>query len=104
VIPAHLQNLIASAQVNCFQGAACDTGLPVVQADQGNLSIIMQLTFGSIGAIAAIIIVISAMSMVAAQGEPQKIAKARQTIIFASVGLAIAISAEAIVTFTIGKL
>jgi heme/copper-type cytochrome/quinol oxidase subunit 2 len=95
---------VADAKVQCFQGVACDTGLPTTNASQANLTIIMQLTFGIIGAIAAIVIVVAALSMVSAQGEPQKITKARQTIIFAAVGLAIAVSAEAIVTFTIGKL
>lgn len=94
----------ASAQVQCFQGVACDTGLPTVQANQDNLTIAMQITFGIIGGITAVIIMIAAMSMIAAQGEPQKVAKARQTIMFAAVGLAIAISAEAIVTFVLGKL
>jgi hypothetical protein len=99
-----LLTTLADAKVECFQGTSCETGLPTVQANQGNLTIIMQMAFGIIGAIAALIILIAAMSLVAAQGEPQKVAKARQTIIFAAVGLAIAISAEAIVTFTIGKL
>jgi hypothetical protein len=54
--------------------------------------------------VAVIVIIISAMSMVAAQGDPQKVATARQTVIFASVGLAIAVSAETIVYFVIGKL
>ncbi|MET0779276.1 MAG: hypothetical protein ABWY71_00420 [Candidatus Saccharimonadales bacterium] len=95
---------VASAQVECFQGVACDTGLPTVQAGQNSLTVAMQITFGIIGGVAVVIIMIAAMSMIAAQGEPQKIAKARQTVIFAAVGLAIAVSAEAIVTFVIGKL
>jgi heme/copper-type cytochrome/quinol oxidase subunit 2 len=95
---------VADAKVQCFQGVACDTGLPTTKANQDTLTIAMQLTFGIIGGIAAIVIVIAALSMISAQGEPQKVTKARQTIIFAAVGLAIAVSAEAIVTFTIGKL
>jgi hypothetical protein len=95
---------VATAQVQCFQGVACDTGLPTTKADQGNLGIIMQLAFGIIGGIASLIIIIAALSMVSAQGDPGKVTKARQTIIFAAVGLAIAVSAEAIVTFTLNKL
>lgn len=95
--------LFADAKVRCFQGQACETGLPTVAANQANLTIIMQLIFGIIGAVAVIVIIVGALSMIAAQGDPGKVAKARQTVIFALVGLAIAISAEAIVTFTLGR-
>jgi hypothetical protein len=94
---------IADAEVQCFQGTACGTGLPKVNASQENLTIALQLAFGIIGAIAVIVIMIGAFSMVAAQGDPGKVAKARQTVIFAIIGLAIAVSAEAIVVFTLGR-
>jgi hypothetical protein len=94
---------VADAKVQCFSGGSCGTGLPTVSASQANLAIAMQLVFGIIGAVAVITIIIGALSMVSAQGEPQKVAKARQTVIFAVVGLAIALSAEAIVTFTLGN-
>lgn len=94
---------VADAQVQCFQGTSCSTGLPTVAANQNNLAVIMQLAFGVIGAVAVIVIMVGALSMIAAQGDPAKVAKGRQTVIFALVGLAIAISAEAIVTFTLGK-
>lgn len=94
--------LAADAKVNCYSNTTCNTGLPTVAANQANLAIAMQLVFGIIGAVAVIVIIIGALSMVTAQGEPQKVAKARQTVIFAVVGLAVAVSAEAIVTFTLG--
>lgn len=94
--------IFSDAQVKCFEGTSCSTGLPKVAANQNSLTVAMQLVFGIIGAIAVITIIVGALSMISAQGDPQKVAKARQTVIFAVVGLAIAISAEAIVTFTIG--
>jgi type IV secretion system pilin len=99
-----LTQRIADAKVQCFDGVPCSTGLPTVQASEGNLAIIMQLVFGIIGGVAVIVIIVAAMSMISAQGDPQKVAQARQTVIFAAVGLAIAISAETIVYFVIGHL
>ncbi len=99
-----IQQFIASAQVKCLDNAQCDTGLPTVNADQGALTTIMQIVFGIIGAVAVIIIIIAALNFATAQGDPQKVSKARQTIIYAAIGLGVALSAEAIVTLVIGKL
>jgi hypothetical protein len=95
---------LADAQVECFEGASCGTGLPTIGAGNDNLQIIMQLIFGILGGIALIMIILGAFYMNAAQGEPQKMARARQTVMFAVVGLAICVSAEAIVTFALDKL
>jgi hypothetical protein len=61
----------------------------------------MQLVFGIIGAIAMIVIIVGALSMTMAEGDSQKIARARGTVVFALVGLAICVSAEAIIAFVI---
>jgi len=95
---------VADAQVECLEGVACSTGLPSVQASEGNLTIVMQLVFGIIGAVTIIIIIIGALTMTTAEGDTAKIAKARQTVVFALVGLVISISAEAIVTFVVKNL
>jgi hypothetical protein len=96
---------LADAQVNCLEGGgSCSTGLPVVQASQSSLQIILQIVFGIIGAVAVIIVILGALNMTLAEGDPGKVAKARQTVIFALVGLVVAISAEAIVTFVLGRL
>ena len=82
----------------------CDTTLPTVAADQQTLQTFLQIFFGAIGAITVIIIIISGIKMIIAQGDPQGIAKARQTLIYAVIGLAVVISAEIIVTFVVGAL
>lgn len=94
-----------TAQVNCDQGTTCDTGLPQVGGSNGagynDVQLILQLTFGAIGALALIYIVIAALQYITSQGDPQATAKAKNSIIFAAVGLAIALSAEIIVTFVL---
>jgi hypothetical protein len=48
-------------------------------------------------------IIIGGLRYVAAQGNPQDASKARGTIIYAVIGLVLALAAEAIVTFTLGN-
>jgi len=91
----------ATATINCqlSGGTSCDTGLPEVQSTQ--FTTIFQYIFGTIGAIAVLIIVIAGLRFIVANGDPQNVAKARNTIIYAAIGLAIAVSAEIIVTFVL---
>lgn len=69
------------------------------QALSGTIQNIMQFVFGALGAIAVLIIVIAGLQYVISAGDPQKVNKAKNTIIYALVGLAIAILSYAIVAF-----
>lgn len=103
MIPQLLTKL-ATAQVNCqlTQGSApCDTGLPMVQSTQ--LTVIFQYIFGTLGAISVLIIVIAGLRFILANGDPQSVTKARNTIIYAAVGLAIAVSADVIIRFVLNN-
>ena len=57
-----------------------------------------------IAVIAVLIIVIAALNIVTAGGDPAKVAKARSTILYALIGLIIAISADVIVALIAGRL
>jgi len=99
-----INQLIAStstALVHCSSGASCDTGLPLVQASGANVTTIFQLVFGFIGALAVLIIVLAGLRFILANGDPKGVSQARNTIIYAAVGLAIAVSAEVIITFVL---
>ncbi|HSX08475.1 MAG TPA: hypothetical protein VLG11_06315 [Candidatus Saccharimonadales bacterium] len=95
---------LASAMVDCGDGTKCDTGLPTPAANNANLQFVLQITFGVIGALTVIVIIISAFRLAASQGNPQEATKARQGIVYASVGLLLALSAEVIVRFVLGSL
>lgn len=98
-------NYIAQIQ-NCAQGdnsANCLTNLPVVDASNTTLQSVLGVIFGVIAAVAVIIIVIQGIRFVLSGGDPQKAADARKGIIYAVVGLGVAISAELIVRFVIGS-
>lgn len=77
------------------------SGLPQTPANETSLRTILSVVFGIIGALAFLVIVISGLRYVLAGGDPQKAAKAKEGIVYALVGLAIAIGAQAIVSFVV---
>lgn len=85
--------------------ASCySTQLPTVAASSSELQTILQILFAILGALAVLFIVIGGFSYVASGGEAQAMKKAKNTIMYAIVGLVVAILAEAIVTFVLGYL
>lgn len=78
------------------------TKLPQASPDRAG-PVIINIVFSIIGAIALLIIVISGFRFVISSGEPEKVAKARQSIIYAVVGLVVTISAAAILNFVISS-
>ena len=92
-----------SATVSGACTTDCSTGLPVVSASSTNFHSLLQLALGVIAAVAVLIIVLAGLKFVTAQGDPQEVAKARSTIIYALIGLVVAVSAEIIVSFVLNK-
>lgn len=82
-------------------GCSGSTNLPEVALNQATVRTGLQIVFGVVGALALIYIVLAAFQLVASQGDPQNLAKARQSVIFALIGLVIALSAEVLVSFVI---
>lgn len=80
------------------------TTLPNTCATGGKLQIILQVTFGILAVVAVIIIVIGGIQILTSQGNPEQVNKARNTVIYAVIGLVVVLSAEAIVTFVLGKI
>ena len=82
-----------------------DTGLPNVAASKSQISSVLQIVFGVIGVVAVVYIILAGLKlMTSLGGNPEAAKKARNTIIYASIGLVIAISAEVIVTFVLNNL
>lgn len=99
---SYLHVLADSCFVDASGNSYC-TGLPTAGASSGNLQHLVQIVLGTLAAVAVLIIVIAGLKFITAQGDPQGTTRARETIIYALVGLAIAVLAEVIVTFVIGK-
>jgi len=80
------------------------TKLPEVKANEAQLQNILAVAFGIAAGIAVLTIVIAALNFASAGSDTEKISRSKNAIIFALVGLAIALSAEAIVLLVMDKL
>ena len=92
--------LIRLAQVKIDVG---DTGLPQVNATSTSVSSILKLVFGLIGAITVLVVAYGAFKYVISQGDPQSTAKAKDTIMYALIGLLVSISAYVIIGFVVTR-
>ncbi len=81
-----------------------ENGLPHSVAGSSQLHDLLQILFGVIAALAVLMIVIAGLRFVTGQGNPQEISKARNTIVYAVVGLLIALVAESIVSLALVNL
>jgi uncharacterized membrane protein YidH (DUF202 family) len=75
----------------------------LVTANTAQLQSLLSFIFVLAGAIALLVITIAGFNFVTSQGEPQKVAKARMTILYAVVGLVVAVFAFVIVKFVVGN-
>ena len=107
-IASALGTLADTATANCLEGRSaaqlCDTGLPKIAASSGQLQIVLQILFGILAVIAVLIVTIAGLRFIFESSNPQETARARNTIIYAAIGLIIALSGEAIVSFILGRL
>lgn len=88
---------------NC-EGSQCLSRLPEVKAGEQQIQDILSIAFGVFAAVAVIVIIIAAINFATAEGDPDKISRAKKTIIYAAIGLIVCLSAEAIVLTVIGRL
>lgn len=88
---------------NCA-GEKCLSILPEVKAQDEQLEKILAVIFGTFAAVAVLVIIVGAINFATAEGNAENISKAKKTIIYALVGLAIALSAETIVLMILGRL
>jgi hypothetical protein len=77
--------------------------LPNTAATGATVKVILSIVFGIVGALSLLFITIGGFRYVISQGDPQTVSKAKNTILYAIIGLVVAISAQAIVTFIVGK-
>ncbi len=66
-----------------------------------SLSTVLKIVFGVAGSVALLMIVISGFRYVVAAGDPAKMAQAKQAILYAVIGLVVALAAFSIVTFVV---
>ena len=70
-------------------------------APNSAIATVLNIVFGIVGSVALLIIVISGFRYVLAGGDPNKVATAKKSIVFAVVGLVIALAGFSIVAFVV---
>ena len=99
-------SVLASAIVNTIQSVVGYTNMNFEQDKTPTeaLSGALNFVYFAIGLAAVIVIAYSGFVYITSSGSPEKLTRAKQTIIYAIVGLCIAIAAWAITTFILGSL
>lgn len=97
-----LQTVLATAiSPGNLPGSNNPTG---TNADPDHIKLILVIARNVIGAAALLVITLSGFRYVAAAGDPAKVAKARAGIVYALVGIVVAIVAESILFFITSRL
>lgn len=78
--------------------------LPKATAGSGAINTVISIIIGTVAAIAVIVVIIGGFRYILAQGDPQAVSKAKSTILYALIGLLVAIIAQVIVAFVGGNL
>jgi hypothetical protein len=89
--------------LHLFSAVITTTNLPNVPADANALNQILSLVFQITGSIALLMVVIGGFRYIVAHGDPSAVSQAKNTILYAIIGLIISISAYAIVNLVITK-
>ena len=99
----HTIALVCSgSQVKLAVDQTCQsTGLPTVSASSGELQTVLQVFFAILGAVSVLFVIIGGLRYTISGGKPQDMQRAKDTIIYAIIGLVVALSAEAIVSFAL---
>ena len=92
-----MKHIIAQVTPNNCQHDRCLSSLPEVAASEAQIKNGLAIIFGVFAAVAVIVIIIAAINFANSEGNPDNISRAKKTIIYALIGLVIALSAEAIV-------
>ncbi|MDZ7744460.1 MAG: pilin [Candidatus Saccharibacteria bacterium] len=95
---------IPVALTKLAQLSSDDVNIPEATFNDATVENVLQIVFATAGAVAVIIIMIAGLKYVLSMGDPQSTAKAKNTILYALIGLVVCIMAFAIVTFVLDAL
>ena len=83
---------------------ADDIGIPQTAADQSAIQTILSIVFAIAGGLSLLFVVIGALKYVLSSGDPGGIESAKNTILYAIIGLVVALMAFVIINFVFGRL
>lgn len=97
--------LVSTTAVNYIGnqlGGTNASGLPNIAAESA-LGTILNVVYGIVGSICVLMIALGGFKYVTSRGEPQNTAKAKDTILYALIGVAVVITAFSITNFILIK-
>lgn len=77
---------------------------PLPKTSDNLIEKIMYIVFGALGGVSLIIVVWAGMKYSLSAGDPSKTAEAKNQIMYAAIGIIVALTASSIVGFVSGKL
>jgi hypothetical protein len=77
--------------------------LPKRAVNNSLIRTILSLVFTTTGAVSVMMVVIGGIKYASSQGDPQAISKAKNTIVYAVVGLLVSIFSLSIIGFVLGR-
>lgn len=77
---------------------------PHVDASGDTVTTILNIIYAVVGALTLLFVVFGGFKFIISRGDPQATARAKDTILYAVIGLAVVFSAALITNFVIGKL
>lgn len=78
-----------------------DFNVPKTVVDNNTFGTVLQIVFGIAGGVALIILMLAGLKYITSRGDPAAVAKAKNTILYAVIGLAVAAFAFTIVAFVV---
>jgi hypothetical protein len=103
--PASAQDLLDPICKETPEAAACDTSEDrELFGPDGVMTDIINILLLLVGIVSVLVIIIGGLRMVLSAGDSQAVASARNTIVYALIGLAVAFSAYALVNFVINRI
>jgi len=97
--------IISSVSASCVGDGDCINinSLPhSVVADHSTIAIVLNIVFTIVGLISVLMIVLAGFKYIMSSGKPEELAKAKDSIIYAAVGIVVCILAVTIVSFVAG--
>ena len=94
-----LSSLVKLAAIDASKAGVVEFNISTSQL----LANVSSVAFGIAGAVAVIFIIIGGISYSSAAGEPSKIAKAKDTILYSVIGLVVVLVSFVAIQFVIGR-
>lgn len=81
-----------------------ELNIPQAELNSNSFASGLELVFAALGATAFIIMVVAGLKFVTSRGNPDGVAKARNTVIYAAIGLVLSLLSFSIVRFVVGNM